>query len=225
MVVLTGAGTSAESGIGTFRDSNGLWERHRIEDVASPEGFRRDPLLVQRFYDMRRSAVQRAEPNEAHFALAELERRLGDELLVVTQNIDDLHERAGSRRVCHMHGELLRAWCTACGHRPRWTKELADQPPCPRCGARKLRPDVVWFGEVPYRMAEIIAAVSGCETFVAVGTSGVVYPAAGLAAAARAAGAKTMLLNLESHGAADFDEVRIGQASQLVPVWAAETTR
>lgn len=224
VVVLTGAGISAESGISTFRDSNGLWENHRVEDVASPEGFRRDPLLVQRFYDMRRRDVQDAEPNEAHRALARLEERLGDDLLVVTQNIDDLHERAGSHRLLHLHGELLRAWCTACDTRHAWHGDLVDGPACPNCGQRKLRPDVVWFGEIPYHLDEIIDAVQGCERFVAIGTSGSVYPAAGLAGAARAAGATTTLLNLESHSNAGFDEVRFGPATQTVPRWVAEIT-
>lgn len=222
IVVLTGAGISAESGIPTFRASDGLWENHRVEDVASPAGFRRDPGLVQRFYDLRRRASQQAQPNPAHQALAGLGASLGDELLIVTQNIDDLHERAGSPKVLHIHGELLNAWCTACDLRHRWTADLADGPACPSCGAAALRPDVVWFGEVPYHLDEITAAVEGCETFVAVGTSGAVYPAAGLAGLARGAGASTTLLNLDATGTDGFDEVRLGPASQTVPTWCAE---
>ena len=155
IVILTGAGISAESGIDTFRSAGGLWEQHRVEDVATPEGFARDPDLVLRFYDMRRAAIQEKEPNAAHAALARLEAEWPGNLLLVTQNVDDLHERGGSRRVLHMHGEHLNAWCTSCDIRSRWTASLIDRPGCPACGARTLRPDVVWFGEMPYRMGEI----------------------------------------------------------------------
>src|SRR6478672_3143818 len=147
IVILTGAGVSAESGIDTFRDAGGLWEQHDVNDVATPEGFARDPDLVLRFYDMRRAAIQAKEPNAAHHALARLDREWAGDLLIVTQNVDDLHERAGARRVLHMHGEHLNAWCTACDTRSRWTAPLIDRPPCPACGEAALRPDVVWFGE------------------------------------------------------------------------------
>jgi NAD-dependent deacetylase len=147
IVILTGAGISAESGLATFRAEDGLWEEHRVEDVATPEAFARDPVLVQRFYDMRRAAVLAVQPNAAHRALARLDREWTGELVIVTQNIDDLHERAGANRVLHMHGEALRAWCTACDARHPWRAPLSDHPPCPACGEAALRPDIVWFGE------------------------------------------------------------------------------
>ena len=223
IVILTGAGVSAESGIDTFRDGGGLWERHRVEDVATPEAFARDPDLVQRFYDMRRAAIQTKQPNAAHLALARLDREWHGGLLIVTQNVDDLHERAGARRVLHMHGEHLNAWCTACDARPRWTGPLIDRPPCPECGARALRPDVVWFGEMPYRMEEIFAALREADLFVSIGTSGAVYPAAGFVRNARDLGAGTLELNLEpSQGSAWFDEARHGAATSLVPAWVEE---
>lgn len=220
ITILTGAGISAESGLATFRDSDGLWENHRIEDVATPEGFARSPELVHRFYDLRRAQAQTVQPNSAHLALARLEAELGDRVTVITQNIDDLHERAGSSRVLHMHGELLKALCTTCGARTSWTGPLADRPACPVCGDAALRPDVVWFGEIPYRMDEIEQAVEECDTFVVVGTSGVVYPAAGLAGLARGHGARTVLLNLqEQDGWTSYDEVHLGPAGTVVPEW------
>jgi NAD-dependent deacetylase len=224
IVILTGAGVSAESGIDTFRGGGGLWEQHRVEDVATPEAFARDPDLVLRFYDMRRASIQEKQPNAAHFALARLDAEWPGELLIVTQNVDDLHERAGARRVLHMHGEHLNAWCTACGTRSKWTAPLIDRPPCPACGARALRPDVVWFGEMPYRMDEIYAALRAADLFVSIGTSGAVYPAAGFVRDARELGARTLELNLErSEGSAWFDESRLGPASELVPAWVEET--
>ncbi|MCP5389115.1 MAG: NAD-dependent deacylase [Novosphingobium sp.] len=223
IVILTGAGISAESGIDTFRDAGGLWENHRVEDVATPEAFARDPNLVLRFYDMRREAIQQKEPNAAHLALAELDARWPGGLLIVTQNVDDLHERAGARRVLHMHGEHLNAWCTACDARSRWTGPLIDRPPCPACGGRALRPDIVWFGEMPYRMDEIYAALRGADLFVSIGTSGAVYPAAGFVRDARELGARTLELNLEpSQGSSWFHESRLGPAGQIVPQWVAE---
>jgi NAD-dependent deacetylase len=227
IVILTGAGVSAESGIDTFRAGAGggpsLWEQHRVEDVATPEGFARDPELVLRFYDMRRAAIQTKQPNPAHLALARLDAEWAGELLIVTQNVDDLHERAGAARVLHMHGEHLNAWCTSCGVRSRWTGPLIDRPPCPACRAPTLRPDVVWFGEMPYRMDEIYAALRGADLFVSIGTSGAVYPAAGFVRDARELGAWTLELNLErSQGSAWFDETRLGPASELVPLWVEE---
>jgi NAD-dependent deacetylase len=223
IVILTGAGISAESGIDTFRSEGGLWEKHRVEDVATPEAFARDPDLVLRFYDMRREAIQTKLPNPAHDALARLDAAWDGELLIVTQNVDDLHERAGASRVLHMHGEHLNAWCSTCDARPRWTGTLIDRPACPECGSRTLRPDVVWFGEMPYRMDEIYAAISKCDLFVSIGTSGAVYPAAGLVRNACELGAKTLELNLErSQGSAWFDETRLGPASELVPAWVEE---
>lgn len=223
IVILTGAGISAESGIDTFRSGGGLWERHRVEDVATPEAFARDPDLVLRFYDMRRAAIQQAGPNAAHAALARLDAEWPGELLIVTQNVDDLHERGGARRVLHMHGEHLNAWCTACDVRSPWTGALIHRPPCPACGTPALRPDIVWFGEMPYRMDEIHAALRGADLFVSIGTSGAVYPAAGFVRAARDLGARTLELNLErSQGSAWFEETRLGPASELVPAWVEQ---
>ena len=227
IVILTGAGVSAESGIDTFRaGSDGgpsLWEQHRVEDVATPEGFARDPDLVLGFYDMRRAAIQTKQPNPAHHALARLDAQWEGGLLIVTQNVDDLHERAGARRVLHMHGEHLKAWCTACDTRSRWTAPLIDRPRCPECGAAALRPDVVWFGEMPYEMDTIYAALRDADLFVSVGTSGAVYPAAGFVRDAREVGAWTLELNLErSQGSHWFQETRLGRASELVPAWVDE---
>lgn len=223
IVVLTGAGISAESGVPTFRDADGLWEGHLVEDVATPEGFERNPDLVQRFYDERRRAVASVVPNAAHRALARLEGAVGEDLLVVTQNVDDLHERAGSSRVVHMHGELRRALCRACGARPAWDEDLEPRPPCPACGERMLRPDVVWFGEMPYELDRIEAAVIACEVFASIGTSGAVYPAAGYVALAAAFGAWTVELNLEpSDALVPFDDARVGRAGELVPAWVEE---
>lgn len=223
IVVLTGAGISAESGIDTFRGAGGLWEGHRVEDVATPEAFARDPELVLSFYDMRRAVVQSKEPNPAHLALARLDAQWNGGLLVVTQNIDDLHERAGASRVLHMHGELLSAWCMACDARSRHTGTMIEQPACPGCGTRALRPDIVWFGEMPYRMEEIFAALREADLFVSIGTSGAVYPAAGFVNTARDLGVRTLELNLErSEGSHWFDESRLGPASRLVPEWVEE---
>ncbi|MDF2637437.1 MAG: NAD-dependent protein deacylase [Novosphingobium lindaniclasticum] len=223
IVILTGAGVSAESGIDTFRGGGGLWEQHRVEDVATPEAFARDPDLVLRFYDMRREAIQTGVPNAAHFALAKLDREWPGELLIVTQNVDDLHERAGAKRVLHMHGEHLCAWCTACDERSPWTGPLIDRPACPECGAAALRPDIVWFGEMPYRMDEIFEALERADLFVSIGTSGAVYPAAGFVRNAREFGAETLELNLEpSQGTHWFDEARHGLATELVTAWVDE---
>ena len=221
--MLTGAGISAESGVPTFRDADGLWEGHRVEDVATPEAFEVQPTVVHRFYDARRSALGAVDPNPAHRALARLEDDLGDDLLVVTQNIDDLHGRAGSKRIIHMHGELLSALCRACRGRVRWHDDLADLPPCPRCGVCELRPDVVWFGEIPYRMDDIQDALAQTDLFVSIGTSGAVYPAAGFVQFAAANGARTLELNLQpSDGTHLFDESRHGRAGELVPEWVEE---
>ncbi len=223
IVILTGAGISAESGIDTFRGGGGLWEQHRVEDVATPEAFARDPDLVLRFYDMRRAAIQTKLPNAAHQALARLEREWPGRVTVVTQNVDDLHERGGSQGVIHMHGEHLSAWCTACDTRHRWTGPLLDRPPCPTCGARALRPDIVWFGEIPYRMDDIQRALADADLFVSIGTSGAVYPAAGFVRLARELGARTLELNLErSQGSAWFDESRLGPASAVVTGWVED---
>ncbi|WP_193607928.1 NAD-dependent deacylase [Nocardioides lijunqiniae] len=223
VVVLTGAGISAESGVPTFRDADGLWEGHRVEDVATPEAYDHAPITVHRFYDARRAALAGVEPNPAHHALARLEQALGDDLLVVTQNIDDLHERAGSARVLHMHGQLLSALCRACGGRMRWDGDLVDLPPCPGCGVSELRPDVVWFGEIPYEMDRISDRLAEADLFVSIGTSGAVYPAAGFVQAAASYGARTLELNLQpSEGTDWFHESRHGPAGVLVPAWVDE---
>jgi len=223
IVILTGAGISAESGIDTFRSAGGLWEQHRVEDVATPEGLARNPNLVLNFYDMRRAALANVAPNPAHAALARLEREFAGDLLLVTQNVDDLHERGGSARVLHMHGELKSALCTSCETRVAWHGTMIDRPPCPVCRAPTLRPDVVWFGEMPYEMGRIYRALETCDLFVSIGTSGAVYPAAGFVAEARANGARTLELNLEpSEGSRLFHETRLGPAGILVPQWVDE---
>ena len=223
IVILTGAGISAESGIDTFRAAGGLWEQHRVEDVATPEGFARNPDLVLGFYDARRAALAGVEPNPAHHALGRLEREFSGELLLVTQNVDDLHERGGAEKVLHMHGELKSALCAACEMRSAWDAPMIERPPCPVCQAPTLRPDVVWFGEMPYQMERIYAALATCDLFVSIGTSGAVYPAAGFVQEARAQGAMTLELNLEpSEGSHYFEESRHGPASVLVPEWVDE---
>ncbi|AUX68113.1 NAD-dependent protein deacylase [Porphyrobacter sp. HT-58-2] len=223
IVILTGAGISAESGIDTFRSAGGLWEQHRVEDVATPEGFARNPDLVLNFYDMRRAALTNVAPNPAHEALARLEREFSGELLLVTQNVDDLHERGGSTRVLHMHGELKSALCTSCETRSPWLGTMIDRPPCPVCRAPTLRPDVVWFGEMPYQMGRIYQALESCDLFVSIGTSGAVYPAGGFVQEARSSGARTLELNLEpSEGSRFFHESRHGPASIVVPGWVNE---
>jgi len=218
IVVLTGAGISAESGLATFRDSGGLWENHRVEDVATPEAFQRNPLLVHRFYNARRAQLQTVRPNLAHEALARLEANWPGGVLVVTQNVDDLHERAGSRNLIHMHGQLLEALCQHCGTVHPWRTELLPETSCPGCGRKhSLRPNIVWFGELPYQMARIHEALEVCGMFLAVGTSGVVYPAAGLVTMANAF-AYTMEINMEASAvASDFVEKRQGRATERVP--------
>ncbi|MFN3938459.1 MAG: NAD-dependent deacylase [Gemmobacter sp.] len=223
IVVLTGAGISAESGLGTFRDAGGIWTRHDLREVATPEGFARNPALVHEFYNARRAHARAARPNEAHLALARLEAALGDRLTLVTQNVDDLHERAGSRAVIHMHGRLDRARCAACGHGWDAPAIMRADDPCPACGSARTRPDIVWFGEMPEHMDRIEAALAACDLFVAIGTSGTVWPAAGFVAEAARAGARTLELNLEpSEVSRDFDETRLGPASRLVPEWAGD---
>jgi len=222
VVVLTGAGISAESGVPTFRDADGLWEGHRVEDVATPEAYAAQPDVVHRFYDDRRTALGGVRPNAAHAALARLEEHLGDDLYLVTQNIDDLHERGGSRRVHHLHGRLRAAWCTTCDRRHTWTATLGDRPPCPTCEQPTLRPDVVWFGEVPYDMDSVERALFECDLFVAVGTSGLVYPAAAFVHYAIGVGADTLELNLAPDAVNDFAQVRQGPATETVPAWVEE---
>jgi NAD-dependent deacetylase len=223
VVVLTGAGISAESGIRTFRASDGLWEDHRIEDVASPEGFRRNPELVQHFYNMRRAQIlePQIQPNAAHVALAQLEQALGDHFLLVTQNVDNLHERAGSKRLLHMHGELLKVRCMRTRQVFSFATAITAETMCACCqktGA--LRPHIVWFGEIPLYMDEIEQAISQCDVFLSIGTSGVVYPAAGFVQLAQYAGARTIEINLEAAAnQSAFDTHIYGAASQMVPHW------
>jgi NAD-dependent deacetylase len=227
LVILTGAGISKESGLETFRDPDGIWARVRVEDVATPEGFARDPALVHAFYNVRRRRLLSAAvaPNAAHLALARLEAAWESmeqgRFLLVTQNIDDLHERAGSCRLAHMHGEMLKARCTACEAVSRWREDITLETVCPACGAvGRLRPHVVWFGEIPFEMDRIFAALAEADLFLAIGTSGHVYPAAGFVELARASGAHTVELNLEpSEGAPLFAEALHGPASEVVPFY------
>ena len=219
IVILTGAGISAESGLGTFRDTDGLWSKVRIEDVATPEAFARDPARVQEFYNMRRAQAAGAAPNPAHHALARLQRDHPGRVVIVTQNVDGLHEAAGAT-VLHMHGALDRALCAACGHRWPAPAEMRPEEPCPACDAPAGRPDVVWFGEMPHHMEEIAELLAAADLFVAIGTSGQVYPAAGFVQEARLAGVETLELNLaESDVSAAFDRHEIGPASEIVPDW------
>ena len=224
IVILTGAGVSAESGLATFRGEDGLWEGHRVEDVATPEAFARDPALVHKFYNARRTQLTEVEPNAAHRALARLEAAWPGEFLLVTQNVDDLHERAGSKRLIHMHGRNTVARCLACDARSSWEAPMSGESECPQCGsAGGLRPDIVWFGEMPYDMDGIEDALRVCDLFVSIGTSGAVYPAAGFVQTARYCGARTLEMNLEpSQGSLFFDESRIGPAGELVPAWVEE---
>ena len=220
IVVLTGAGLSAESGLGTFRGTDGLWDQFDLEEVATPEGFARNPVKVHEFYNMRRGWLKKAKPNAAHLALARLEQEHGG-VLTVTQNIDGLHEAAGCTHLIHMHGELGRALCARCGTIMPWQEDLALATACPVCHkAGFLRPDVVWFGEMPRQMERIYEALARCDLFVAIGTSGTVYPAAGFVAEADSAGAHTVELNLEpSDGASLFAETHYGPATEVVPAY------
>jgi len=224
IVVLTGAGVSAESGLATFRGPDGLWEGHRVEDVCTPEAYRRNPALVHEFYDARRAKLRTVEPNAAHKALARLDDEWPGKLLLITQNVDDLHERAGSKRLLHMHGELASAWCLACGERFGWEGPMGEEARCPTCDSQgHVRPDIVWFGEMPYEMDRIEEALRACDLFVSIGTSGAVYPAAGFVQTARYCGATTLEINLEpSLGSTLFDESRTGRAGDLVPVFVHE---
>jgi len=222
LVVLTGSGISADSGLATFRGAGGLWEGQRIEDVATPRAWRRDPALVWRFYQLRRAQLGQVEPNAAHQALVELERRLlarGDRFTLVTQNVDDLHERAGSTPL-HMHGTLAHLRCERCGWRAEDRAHLDPERfvPCPDCRFERLRPDIVWFEEMPYFLDEIDTALSRCTHFLSIGTSGQVYPAAGFLAAARARGATTIVNSLDAPENLDpRDEFHAGRAIDVVP--------
>ena len=218
IVVLTGAGISAESGLSTFRDAGGIWSQVRLEDVATPEGFAADPVRVLEFYNARRQALPGVEPNAAHIALAELERKTN--ALIVTQNVDNLHERGGATQVVHMHGELMRATCHSCRHTWDAPEDMQVEDPCPACGKAATRPDVVWFGEMPYHMDAIHAALEQAKIFVAIGTSAQVYPAAGFVSIARAAGAHCVEINLKPTDMSGVFHERIeGPASETVPKW------
>lgn len=224
IVILTGAGTSAESGLATFRGPDGLWEGHRVEDVATPQAFARDPALVHKFYDARRARLAEVDPNAAHTALARLDAEWPGDLLIVTQNVDDLHERAGAKRLLHMHGELASGWCLRCNERFGWAGPMGKGGACPSCETvGMVRPDIVWFGEMPYEMERIDEAIMRADLFVSIGTSGAVYPAAGFVQTARYHGARTLEINLQpSQGSLFFDERRYGLASVEVPKWVEE---
>ncbi len=230
IVILTGAGISKESGLDTFRDRDGIWARVHIEDVATPEAFARDPARVHAFYNHRRDSLLLPEvaPNAAHVALARLETEWPGEVLLVTQNIDDLHERAGSKNIIHMHGEILKARCLVCGEVSPWREAMTPESLCPACGAEgTLRVNVVWFGEMPFEMERIYAALADCDLFLSIGTSGNVYPAAGFVAEARGNGhAHTVELNLEpSEGSSLFAERHHGPASVEVPAYVAKVLK
>ncbi|MES2420832.1 MAG: NAD-dependent deacylase [Pseudomonadota bacterium] len=235
IVILTGAGVSAESGVPTFRSKNGTtyWDAYendlvpksyRVEDVCTPEALAANPELVHRFYDLRRAALATVDPNVAHRALARLDAAWDGELLIVTQNVDNLHERAGATRTLHMHGELLSALCAVCGAREPWADALPEGSACRACAASALRPDIVFFGEMPYQMERIEAALAKADLFVSIGTSGAVYPAAGFVQTAAYHGARTLELNLDpSMASVFFEETRIGAAGVLVPAWVEGT--
>lgn len=221
IVALTGAGISAESGLSTFRSSDGLWAQHKVEDICTPEGFARNPQLVYDFYNARRSKLKEVKPNAAHMALVNLGKT--HELTLVTQNVDDLHERAGSTGVIHMHGELRAARCLSCKQVYPYDESFDGSTACEKCGQQSLRPHIVFFGEMPFFMDEIYDAVLHCDTFIAIGTSGLVYPAAGLVQAAKQVAAHCIEFNIEpsaQHGY--FDESYIGQASNTLVEWVTK---
>ena len=226
IVILTGAGISQESGLATFRDADGIWAKVRIEDVATPEAFARNPERVHGFYNERRRGLLDPDvaPNAAHDALARLEADWPGEVLLVTQNIDNLHEMAGSKNLIHMHGELLKARCQACGRVCDWREDLAIETHCPACGrAGHMRVHVVWFGEMPFEMDRIFESLAQCDLFLSIGTSGNVYPASGFVQEAALAGAQTVELNLEpSEGASLFAQRHHGPATQIVPAYVEQ---
>lgn len=224
IVILTGAGVSAESGVATFRDADGLWENHDPMTIATPEAFARDPALVYRFYNARLAQLDTVAPNAAHRALARLQRNYPGEVFIVTQNVDDLHERAGAVQVCHMHGQLRQVLCQHCSGRFSVESAYDVNTPCSGCGRTAgLRPDVVWFGEIPYDMDRIETQLARCNLFVAIGTSGLVYPAAGFVQVARSHGAHTLEINRESTEIAGlFEERRLGLATVEVVAWVEE---
>jgi NAD-dependent deacetylase len=224
IVILTGAGVSAESGLGTFRDTDGLWARHDLNEVATPQGFARNPARVHDFYNARRALCRAAQPNAAHLALARLQAARPD-VTLITQNVDDLHARAGSVAI-QMHGTLMGALCGVCDHRWQAPGVMQPEDPCPACARPATRPDVVWFGEIPYHLDEIAAVLDRADMFVAIGTSGQVWPATGFVETARAAGARTLEMNLTPSAVSDrFDATRLGRASLLVPHWVDDILR
>lgn len=236
IVILTGAGISADSGVSTFRDADGLWQKYPLEDVATPEGFARNPALVHEFYNNRRANLKDVQPNPAHTALVQLEQatiKAGGDFTLVTQNVDDLHQRAGSNHVFPIHGELLKARCLSCGAIHAWAEDLSIETKCPNCGADHhespqgqgfgMRPHIVWFGEIPFYMNAIEEALIKADIFISIGTSGNVYPAAGMVHSAKEMGIKTVELNLEpSENAAAFDDAKYGKASDIVPAYVAQ---
>lgn len=221
ILILTGAGLSAESGLATFRDKGGIWAKYDYREVATPQGFANNPALVHEFYNMRRRAHAEVKPNAAHVALARLEANHPGRVTIVTQNVDTLHEAAGTRNLIHMHGEIVKVFCRVCDVRQTWTGDLDITTSCPGCGASgAMRPDIVWFGEMPYHMDRIAAALAEADLFISIGTSGNVYPAAGFVREAKARGARTVELNLEpSAGAGLFDEAVHGPATEIVPAY------
>ncbi len=221
IIILTGAGLSAESGLDTFRDKDGIWAKYDYQDVATPQAFVKNPELVHEFYNKRRRELQKAQPNAAHKALARLEQDYPGDVLVVTQNIDHLHESGGSQNLVHMHGELLKVFCSHCEARQKWTDDLSVETPCPNCSSTgAMRPDVVWFGEVPYQMERIITGILEADLFISIGTSGHVYPAAAFVENAREMGIHTVELNLEpSQGTSLFHEAKHGPATEVVPAY------
>ena len=220
IAILTGAGVSAESGLGTFRDKDGLWTQFDLAEVATPEGYGRNPGKVLDFYNMRRANARDAEPNAAHEALGRLCN--GHDVTLITQNIDDLHEQGGASGIIHIHGSLFEALCAKCGHVWPHREDMSVGDACPECKTvGTVRPNIVWFGEIPYFMDEAVAAIAAADLFVSIGTSGTVYPAAGFVEIAREARVETLELNLEASGGR-FDAVREGPASVVVPEWVAE---
>lgn len=223
VVVLTGAGISAESGIPVFRSETGLWENHKVEDVATYEGFTRDKTMVHNFYNTMRQSLKTKQPNGGHLALTKLQQGLeaqGGKLTIVTQNIDDLHEKAGSHDIIHMHGRLNTLLCESCHASVPWFEDSSVETVCPKCGKKAMRPDIVWFGEMPYQMDEIESALFSCDLFLAVGTSGVVYPAAGFVAIARRLGKSCLEFNLKpSAVGSNFTQGFYGKASITLPAF------
>ena len=218
LVILTGAGISAESGLGTFRSKDGIWAKYDLAKVATPRAFAADPAMVHQFYNLRRKACLKAKPHAGHFALAKLQRAWAGAFHLITQNVDDLHERAGSTGVLHMHGELLRAKCQSCGHVWEGPRRMAASDTCPGCGQIATRPDVVWFGEEPYHMDEVTRIARAAQVFVVIGSSGQVYPAAGLVEIAAEKGARCYEINLAPTGGT-FHQGIYGKAGEVVPVW------